>query len=152
MIVIIILATAVIVTVVKLNPIEKASEAVFKSDFKELQSELEMYISNEFLAAKGDKTKFDITKLNLNETSTPKKITEVLTNLERSKLNGKVEVKSGKLVLKGTATENEKKWVKELTGEATPGDGNASDVTEPPTTVSTENVIYKDISSENKDI
>ena len=107
-IVIIILAAAVILTLNRNNPINTAKEATFKSDVKNIESELGMYISKRTADTLGDTTQFDKEKLNLNETTTPT-INEVLTSLKGSKLEGKVEVRNGKLVFKGE-DENEITW------------------------------------------
>jgi hypothetical protein len=113
--VIIVLAAAIILTLNNNNPIENAKEATFKSDIKTLQEELSMYIAKQTVDSLGDKSKFNLEELNLNETSTPK-VEEVLTGLKGSNLQGKIEVQNGKLVFTGT-DEKEINWFNELMGQ-----------------------------------
>ncbi|MEG2348732.1 MAG: hypothetical protein RSB67_03700, partial [Clostridia bacterium] len=115
-IVIIILATSVIVTIVQNNPIGKADEAVFKSDFKVLQEELNMYITNKVLEVNGDINKFNVKNFNVNEKSINPTLNEVLINLEKSRIKDKVEIKEGKLVFIGT-DKKEKEWFDEVSNE-----------------------------------
>ncbi|MDD3303806.1 MAG: hypothetical protein PHP54_02715 [Clostridia bacterium] len=143
-IVVIILAAAVILTLNNNNPIENAKEATFKQDVSTVQDDLNMYVSNKYAKTNGN---FDLTALNLSDTTNPK-ITDELTSVSNSKLNGKVEVQNGKLVYTGT-DETEKKWFGEIIQGGTTGGGNTPsmpETTTPPTTAVTENTKYTDAS------
>ena len=96
-IVIVVLAAAVVLALSRNNPIENAKEATFKSDVKNLQEQLNMYISKQTIDTLG---KFKVRDLDLNETTTPN-INEILTSIKGSNLEGKVEVKDGNLVYIG---------------------------------------------------
>ena len=115
-IVIVVLAAAVVLALSRNNPIENAKEATFKSDVKNLQEQLNMYISKQTIDTLG---KFKVRDLDLNETTTPN-INEILTSIKGSNLEGKVEVKDGNLVYIGDIKQ-ETTWFKEIMGEAIPG-------------------------------
>ncbi|MDD3303787.1 MAG: hypothetical protein PHP54_02605 [Clostridia bacterium] len=142
-IVVIILAAAVILTLNNNNPINNAKEATFKQDASTVQDDLNLYIADKYANSNGS---FDMNALNLSDSTTPK-ITDELTSVQKSKLNGKVEVKNGKLVFTGT-TETEKKWFEEIIqGGTTSGGGTEPTIPEtttPPTEIVTENTKYKD--------
>ena len=115
-IVIVVLAAAVVLALSRNNPIENAKEATFKSDVKNLQEQLNMYISKQTIDTLG---KFKVRDLDLNETTTPN-INEILTSIKGSNLEGEVEVKDGNLVYIGDIKQ-ETTWFKEIMGEAIPG-------------------------------
>ena len=112
-IVIIVISTAVILTLTKNNPIDSAKEASFKADVKTISEQLNVYISKQTTDTLG---KFKVRDLELNETTTPN-INEILTSIKGSNVEGKVEVKEGKLIYIGT-NEEEKSWFDEVIGEA----------------------------------
>ena len=60
-VVIIILGTAIVVNIAKANVINNANEAVLKSDVANLKSELEIYVTDQFVSNKG---KYDRQNLN----------------------------------------------------------------------------------------
>ncbi|MDD3303627.1 MAG: hypothetical protein PHP54_01770 [Clostridia bacterium] len=136
-IVVIILAAAVILTLNNNNPINNAKEATFKQDVSTIQDDLNLYIADKYAKSTGT---FDMNGLNLTDTTNPK-ITDEIQSVKESKLNGKVEVQSGKLVFTGN-DETEKKWFEEIINQGgTTGGGNTPMI---PTEIVAENTKYTD--------
>lgn len=105
MVVIIILGTAIVVSIARSNIIENAKEAVLKQDLKVFEEELSLYAQNKYLETKG---KFDITKLNATESSviytgegTVEEINiyEILPSLRNSKYENIITIVDGKIVM-----------------------------------------------------
>ncbi len=93
-IVIVVLATAIIVNVVKNNPIGKASEARIKSDFSTMNDELALYIGNQYLKD----SNFDPRKLNADSTTSPS-VYDIITTLRGSRYEDYVIIVKGKIVV-----------------------------------------------------
>jgi hypothetical protein len=126
-IVIVILTGAVILSLSNNNPINSASESVFKNDLKAFESDLSMYISEKYTSTVGSynpgSLKADDLTAEYNGVIIPgvtiKNIIPVLAN--SSKYNGQLEIVSGKLVYKGTGITN-KRWAEEVNLEVVNGD------------------------------
>ncbi|MEG2348861.1 MAG: hypothetical protein RSB67_04370 [Clostridia bacterium] len=129
-IVMIILATTVIITIVQNNPIEKTKEAKFKSDIKNVQEELEMYVDKQYLDTLG----------NFDRTTVRKENLELLKD---SRLSDKIDIQNGQLVYIGK-DEKEKIWFDDIIGNIP--EIKYSLIEEFAKT----NVEYVDASSENK--
>ena len=98
-IVIIVLAVAVILSIANNNPIENAKKARFLNDLKTIQEEINLYNSKAYADAKSNGTEY-----------VPAKIEDIKS---AEKYKGKIEICSGKVVLKNEVTDEEKKWAEE---------------------------------------
>jgi len=105
-IVIIILAGAVILSLSANNPITKASEARFKASMAEYNSQLSLYIANQYTASAGS---FDFNNLNASTLSEVQAILNGITT-ENAK---NIRIVQGKLSYVGPI-QNEIDWSKEL--------------------------------------
>jgi type II secretory pathway pseudopilin PulG len=114
-VVIVILACAIILSVSKNNPVTNANKAVVQSDFKTLESELNMYISDELVSSMGD---FDSLLLFADTSSvtyngvkdTTKSITDILTTLKGTKYVDYVTIAYGKIIVGDSAPTQTKEW------------------------------------------
>ncbi len=131
-IIMIILAGAVILSFSQNNVIETTNEAVFKNDVKVFESDLNMYITKEYVDTMG---LYNVKSLNADDLHAEyngqiianKTIKDIISTLAtREKYNGKFEIFEGKLVYKGVRAE-EVTW----SGEVNVGviDGNRVDTT-----------------------
>jgi Tfp pilus assembly protein PilE len=100
-IVIIILSGAVILLLSQNNPIEHANIAKFKSDAQEINSELSLWISKQYLNMQNTFDFNNINVDNLNKTYNGQNISQILTTLKPNYLN-KFQIVSGKLTYVGT--------------------------------------------------
>lgn len=104
-VVIIILAAAVILTLGNNNPISSARKAKFIQNFSTLQDEFNIFLSSTFLKTNGDFSAENISEkdgkilYNDKEFEYASTINDILGGLKGSSLEGKVTIKSGKLVL-----------------------------------------------------
>ena len=98
-IVIIVLAVAVILSIANNNPIENAKKARFLNDLKTIQEEINLYNSKAYADAKSNGTEY-----------VPAKIEDIKS---AEKYKEKIEICSGKVVLKNEVTDEEKKWAEE---------------------------------------
>lgn len=110
-VVIIVLATAVIVNLAQTNIVNNAKEATFKNDIVTLKTELELFISNEYVNTKGD---YNRSKLNANENVAvyngeniedknkdgKVNINDILSSLNNTKLKEIVYIEEGNLIFK----------------------------------------------------
>ncbi len=108
-IVIVILAGAVILFLASNNSINSANRAVFMSDVKSFQSELELYKANQYLINLGTydpiKLYADENNIIYNGINQIGNIQTIITLLENNnKYNGEFEILSGELVYKGLST------------------------------------------------
>jgi Tfp pilus assembly protein PilE len=114
-VVIVILACAIILSVSKNNPVTNANKAVVQSDFKTLESELNMYISDELVSSMGD---FNSLLLSADSSSityngvkdTTKSITDILTTLKGTKYIDYVTIAGGKIIVGDSAPSTTKEW------------------------------------------
>ena len=97
-IVIIILAVAVILSIANNNPIENAKEARFKNDVKTMQEELELLKASNYAKNNGE----GYEEISIRDLKSATNYTDDF------------EVKDGELKIKSTASEEEKRWAKEL--------------------------------------
>ena len=109
-VVIIILATAIIVTLARTNVIDNANEATVKQDFRTLQDELDMYISDQFLDNLGD---YEPEDLNADSTTNPT-VYDILPSLSKTKYKDDVVIVNGKLAFKDTMNAQIKEWATEV--------------------------------------
>ena len=117
-IIIIILAASIILSITKNNPITNANKAVVQSDFKTFESELSLYIGDEFLNTSGE---FNSLLLYADSSSityagtkdTTKNISDIITSLT-STYSSFVEIAGGKIVLTSSAPENTATWANEI--------------------------------------
>ena len=117
-IVIIILAASIILSITKNNPITNANKAVVQSDFKTFESELSLYIGDEFLNTSGE---FNSLLLYADSSSityagtkdTTKNISDIITSLT-STYSSFVEIAGGKIILTSSAPENTATWANEV--------------------------------------
>lgn len=109
-IVIIILAGAVILNLAKYSPIDQASKAKFQNDIRELQSELQLYISKQYTDNLGN---YDPKLLQADENSitydttvdSNKSIDDIITSLPKTNYEpGDFAIVDGELVYKGDDT------------------------------------------------
>ena len=115
-IVIIILSGSVILSLSENNPIQKANEAVFKSNLKEVVSELDLWTLSKFTDNKGnvDITTIDATK----NTGTyiiddvPQKIDDIIPSIKEEDKD-KLIIEDGKIKYIGT-DDKEKQWATEV--------------------------------------
>lgn len=108
-VVIIILAGAVILSLSQNNPINQAREARFKTDMEAFNSELLLWLANEYGKSLGS---IDLSKIDANKTTgtyNNLKIQEIITTMSDNYAD-KFEIQSGKLVYVGNDN-NEKTWL-----------------------------------------
>jgi type II secretory pathway pseudopilin PulG len=114
-VVIVILACAIILSVSKNNPVTNANKAVVQSDFKTLESELNMYISDELVSSMGDFNSIllyaDSSSITYNGVQdTTKSITDILTTLKGTKYVDYVTIAGGKIIVSDSAPSTTKEW------------------------------------------
>ena len=122
-IVIIILAAAVILTVGKNNPVESAREATFKEDVRSFQDELALSISKDYTKKAGQRdTKFNATTLEEIQSYIPS---------FSEKYKEKFIITEDELIyVEEKVSENEKKWLTDITITAKPVPPIAEEVNE----------------------
>lgn len=113
--VIIVLAGAVILLLTENNPIRKANKAVFLNDVNSFNTELSLYITDQYVKTN---SLFETTKLNAKKhedsSNNILQINKVIPSMKGRYLDI-FEVKEGKLVYIGT-NEEEKEWINESEG------------------------------------
>ena len=125
-VVIIILGTAIIVNLAQTNMIDKANQSVVMQDFKTMQEELNLYLSDKFVETLG---KFDKQQLSANANSITytgegsvedkngdgvTNIYDILTSLERSKYKKYVTILEGEIALSDQLDDQIKQWAEEV--------------------------------------
>lgn len=106
-IVMIILASTIIISLNNNGVIEKSKEAVFKTNAKNYQQEISVYLSNILMS----NPKYDIKNLNATDETTPN-ITDIITSMkEEDKI--KFKIIAGNLFYSGI-DKDEIKWCKEI--------------------------------------
>ncbi len=100
-IVIIILAGAVILSLSENNPIKQAEVAKFKSDVQEINSELSIWITNQYINGQSTFDPNTVNVDNLTKTYNGQNISQILTTLKTDYLN-KFQIVNGKLTYVGT--------------------------------------------------
>jgi Tfp pilus assembly protein PilE len=112
-IVIIILAGSVILSLAANNPILTAKEAQFKSDMSEFNSELQLWISSQYVTSTGT---FDPKIVNIDNADNKYNglnIGQVITSLKGDNLT-KFKIIGGKLVYADTTNINESNWANQV--------------------------------------
>ena len=115
-IVVIVLASVVILTISKNNPLKSAKEATFKSDVRNFQDELSMYVGNQVLMDYGG-TREKIETDDMPSTEIMKSYIESFS----SKYENKLGIYKDELVyykpdedVKNKVTDEEEKWLQDL--------------------------------------
>ena len=108
-IVIIILAAAIILTITKNNPMSSAKEATFKTDIRNFQDSLAMYIGKEVsVDYYGNRKKLSVID-NLGD------MDKYITGYNKKKYSDKLGIESDELVyFPDKVTKDEKKWLDDL--------------------------------------
>jgi len=112
-IVITILAGSVILSLATNNPILTAKEAQFKSDMSEFNSELQLWISSQYVAGVGT---FDPKTVNIDNTDNKYNgmtIGQIITSLKGDNLT-KFKIIGGKLVYTDITNINESNWASQV--------------------------------------
>ncbi|MEG1059308.1 MAG: hypothetical protein RSE57_03885, partial [Clostridia bacterium] len=124
-VVIIILAVAVILILNKNNPMKNANKVSFQNDSESFKNDLDSFKSDLSLSQSkkiaGSKGEHNITTENIaiSDTNTPATFSELIPSID-AKYAKMLGIKQGKLIIGGTATDEQISWAAELGISALP--------------------------------